>query len=263
MPGWGIKMKTLFETNQIQDFQDRGALFVINHSGGKDSQAMYLYLTKELHIPFDQVLVIHADLPGVDWDGTWEHIKVTVNPRHPLLIVRAQKTFYEMVEHRGKFPSPKYRQCTSDLKRGPIEKAIRHWIKQYNLSGLVVSAMGLRAEESPMRAKKQTLTLNNRNSKAGREWYDWLPIHAWSIEKVFQTIATWGQVPHPAYAKGMTRLSCRFCIMSSDKDLKTAAKLAPAAYKELCEMERKIDQTFMMPRAGVRKFLPEITGIGA
>lgn len=43
-----------------------------------------------------------------------------------LTVVRNPKrTYLEMVEHRGMFPSAQYRQCTSDLKRGPIEKYIR------------------------------------------------------------------------------------------------------------------------------------------
>jgi 3'-phosphoadenosine 5'-phosphosulfate sulfotransferase (PAPS reductase)/FAD synthetase len=43
-----------------------------------------------------------------------------------LTVVRNRKrTYLEMVEQRGMFPSPQYRQCTSDLKRGPIEKFIR------------------------------------------------------------------------------------------------------------------------------------------
>jgi 3'-phosphoadenosine 5'-phosphosulfate sulfotransferase (PAPS reductase)/FAD synthetase len=244
--------------SEIPGLIERGALFVINHSGGKDSQAMYLYLVNELRIPSEQVLVIHADLPGVDWEGTEQHIRTTIASYHNLEVVRAGKTFMEMVENRQMWPSPKYRQCTSDLKRGPIEKAIRHHIKNNNLDGLVVNCMGLRAEESCMRAKATTFKFNKKNSKAGREWYDWLPIHHWDIDRVFQTIANWNQEPHWAYAKGMSRLSCRFCIMSSDKDLKTAAKLAPEAYQEICNMERKIDQTFMMPRNGVRKFLNEI-----
>lgn len=38
-----------------------------------------------------------------------------------LTVVRNPKrTYLEMVEQRGMFPSAQYRQCTSDLKRGPL-----------------------------------------------------------------------------------------------------------------------------------------------
>src|SRR6185295_16920149 len=119
------------------------------------------------------------------------------------------KTLLEMVERRRMFPSPKHRQCTSDLKRGPIERAIRRFMRAHGLS-IVVNCMGLRAEESSNRAKRAPFRRNERNSKAGREWYDWLPIHDMRLGEVFETIAAAGQEPHWAYAAGMTRLSCCF-----------------------------------------------------
>lgn len=73
-------------------------LYVINHSGGKDSQAMFLLLSQ--NIPMDQIVVIHAHLPGVEWDGTQEHITETIGSAE-FHVVQAKKTFFQMVEHRG------------------------------------------------------------------------------------------------------------------------------------------------------------------
>lgn len=246
---------------KIADLIDRGALFVVNHSGGKDSQAMMLKI-KRL-VPASQILVIHADLPGVDWPGCLDLIKETCEGFEVQEVV-AVKTFEDMVRHRQMFPSPKYRQCTSDLKRGPIEKAIRHHIKDNDLSGLVVDCQGLRAEESASRAKAKVFTFNKRNSKAGREWYTWLPIHHWSTERVFAEIKAAGQEPHWAYAAGMERLSCCFCIMASKKDLVTAARLAPEVYKKMVDLEKEINYTMIMPKKGeAPRYLEEITGIKA
>ncbi|WP_262216188.1 adenine nucleotide alpha hydrolase family protein [Serratia ficaria] len=105
----------------VRQLRDAGAIFYVSHSGGKDSQAMYLQLLQV--IPFEQMVVVHADLGEVEWPGIVEHINDTIS--HPLNIVRAGKTFLGMVEKRGMWPSARYRQCTSDLKRGPIEKFIR------------------------------------------------------------------------------------------------------------------------------------------
>ena len=242
---------------QIAKLIERGALFVVNHSGGKDSQAMTAYV-RQL-VPADQIVGIHSHLEGVEWDGVIEHIESTIGDLE-LHVVRASKTFFEMVEHRQMWPSPQYRQCTSDLKRGPIEKKIRHLLNDRG-QHLVVNCMGLRAEESSSRAKRPVLKLNQRNSKAGREWYDWLPIHAWTVEQVFETIRLAGQTPHWAYAAGMTRLSCMFCIMASRDDLATAARLNPAAYRRYVETEKRLDHTFAMPVAGKRMFLEELTGV--
>lgn len=45
-------------------------------------------------------------------------------------------------------------------------------------------------------------------------------------DQVFGVIRDAGQTPHPAYAIGMSRLSC-ICIMASRADLRTAARLQP------------------------------------
>lgn len=246
---------------EIIELIDRGALFIINHSGGKDSQAMTIKLRRL--VPADQLIVVHADLPGIDWAGCWDLVKDTCADLDHRMVV-AGKTFYDMVERRGMFPSPKYRQCTSDLKRDPIEKAIRHHIKDNDLDGLIVNCMGMRAEESSGRAKAKIFKFSKRNSKAGREWYDYLPIHNWTEGEVYSEILAFGEAVHWAYHMGMDRLSCQFCIMASTADLKVAAKLAPETYKRLVDLEKKIDFTMIMPRKGQDpRFLEEITGIKA
>jgi DNA sulfur modification protein DndC len=236
------------------DLIQRGALFVINHSGGKDSQAMTSYLRSV--VPHDQLVIVHAELPEVDWEGIREHIESTCEGI-PVHYCRARKTFFDMVEHRQMWPSPKYRQCTSDLKRGPIEKTIRHILRQRG-KYLVVNCMGLRAQESASRRKATVFKLHEKNSVAGRIWYDWLPIHAWTEDEVYAEIARSGQRPHPAYAAGMTRLSCCFCIMASKRDLKTAARLKPELFQLYIETERRLDQTMLMPADGRRLFLDEV-----
>ncbi len=239
----------------IESLISDGALFVINHSGGKDSQVMYLELNKI--IPDNQILIIHADLPEADWPNTCEHIQSTIHG-HELKIVRAGKTFFDMVKHRQMWPSPKHRQCTSDLKRAPIEKAIRHYMKAHGFSK-IVNCMGIRAEESASRAKAKVFKFNERNSKAGREWYDWLPIHEWLVDQIFYRIKQANQEPHWAYAKGMTRLSCCFCIMASKQDLKTASKLQPDLFKKYATMEKEINHTFVMPsKKNGKQFLTDI-----
>jgi len=243
-------------TDTILGLVARGALFVVNHSAGKDSQAMFIKL--RMFVPQEQLVVIHAELPGVEWEGTLEHIRDTIG-EVPLLVCRNEnKTFLDMVEHRQMWPSPKNRQCTSDLKRGPIERTIRRYLKDNpRFGGLVVNCMGMRAEESPGRSKLQPFKYHERNSVAGREWYDWLPIHDMSRDEVFALIESVGEKPHWAYEAGMTRLSCCFCIMSSQEDLKTAARLNPDLYRTYVQTERRIGHTMNM--AG--RTLEEVTGV--
>lgn len=240
---------------QINAAIDQGALFVINHSAGKDSQAMTLALAG-LGIPSENILVVHAELPGVDWPGLREHIEATIPQDWKLEYTRAGKTFFDMVERRIEtrpdspcWPSPQYRQCTSDLKRDPINKVIRRYLKENpRFGGLVINCTGIRAEESSSRAKQNPLKLNKRESKAGRQVWDWMPIFDFSESQVFNAIREAGQDVHSAYHAGMSRLSCCFCIMASKKDLQTAARLRPELAAKYVEIEERTGYTMSMQR---------------
>ena len=50
-----------------------GAFVAINHSGGKDSQAMRILLSRI--VPSDQIVAVHASLGEVEWPGMTEHIE--------------------------------------------------------------------------------------------------------------------------------------------------------------------------------------------
>jgi DNA sulfur modification protein DndC len=246
----------VFPPQNIVDLVKRGATFVINHSGGKDSQAMYLLIRQ--HVPAAQRILVHADLGEVEWEGAVEQIRATT-AGEPLHICRSRRGLLQMIRERGMFPSPSQRQCTSDLKRGPIERTIR----QLGIK-LIVNCMGMRAQESSGRAKLTPLKFSERNSKAGREWWDWLPIHDLSVGEVFASIAAAGQKPHWVYAAGMSRFSCCFCIMSNKADLITAARMNPALYREYVELERSTGQVMMMPsKTKGHQTLEQITGVSA
>ncbi len=47
-----------------------GALVAISTSGGKDSQAMTIVLSRI--VPRDRIVVVHAPLGEVEWPGTVE-----------------------------------------------------------------------------------------------------------------------------------------------------------------------------------------------
>lgn len=244
----------------IRDLIRRGAIFVINSSGGKDSQAMTIRLSKI--IPKDQLVIVHAHLPEVEWEGSIEHIRET-SLGIEVHVCQAVKTFFQMVDHRQKFPDKNNRQCTSDLKRGPIEKAIRKILKERN-KYLVVSCVGMRAEESVGRAKLLPFVFYKAQSIAGREWYNWHPLLTKSTEWVFDTIhknnqrAFWTYYsdgitppqnpPITFETKGMSRKSCSFCILANQRDLKIAAKLRPDLADRYVKKEIEIGHTLQMSK---------------
>jgi len=258
----GSSMITPNNLSKARELAARGALFVFNHSGGKDSQAMMLALLAVL--PREQVVVLHADLGEVEHLGTQEHARTqAADAGVPFVVATARKTFLGMVEGRfakrpsvPSWPSAKHRQCTSDLKRGPIQREVRRIAKERGIK-LIVNCMGLRAQESPGRAKKPAWAVNKPLSKRGREAYDWLPIHGATTADVFATIKQAGQEPHWAYAAGNERLSCVFCIMGSANDARVGATERPELFERYVAIEDKTGYTMHMSR----KSLTELTGM--
>lgn len=238
---------------EIEKLIKEKALFVINDSAGKDSQAMKIKLF-EL-IPKEQIVIVHANLPGVEWDGNLDHIKKYSN-NVPVYEVVAGKTFFDMVEHRKMFPSPSTRQCTSDLKRGPIQKFINNYAKTNGFS-IVVNCMGLRAQESSSRAKKIPFQFMSKKSAKHRQQYEWLPIHEMKLSEVWETIKNANQEPHSIYKSGISRLSCCFCIMASDRDLKIASKLNPELAEKYMQTEEKFNFTMSMSRRFLRDIVKD------
>ena len=250
---------------EIASLIARGALFVASHSGGKDSQAMLIRLL-EL-VPREHLIVVHASLGEHEWEGALELARDQAAAAGvPFIVAHAVKTLFEMVEHRyavrpgpnsSCWPSAANRQCTSDLKRGPIEREVRRYAKEHGYT-TIVSCLGIRAAESPGRAKRPAFSTNARGSIAGRSWFEWLPLHDLDTDGVFATIRDAGQDPHWAYAAGNDRLSCVFCIMGSPRDLANGAKHRPELFERYREIEQRTGYTMHQSR----RPLDELVAIG-
>lgn len=234
-----------------------GALVVSNHSGGKDSQAMLIKLLEI--VPKSQLLVVHASLGEIEWPGALEHAQQQAQDAGlPFIVARAGKTLFDMVRRRHamrpevpSWPSSSSRQCTSDLKRGPIAREVRRYADQHGFTS-VLNCLGLRSQESPGRAARSELTLNSSQTNGKRTWYEWLPIQQMLVDEVFSTIASAGQRPHYAYALGNERLSCVFCIMASKNDLRVGAKAHPCLLDNYADLEQVTGYTMHMSRVPIR-----------
>ena len=226
--------------------KNRKAIYVCSHSGGKDSQAQYIEMCKI--IPHDQIIVVHVHLGEYEHDGVIEHIKATIN--HELVVLEPMHTLGDAILLRGMFPSAKMRWCTSGLKTATINKYIRRMMDE---NGYTVgfNCVGIRAEESPGRALKTPLVINNNLNAPtkNREVYDWYPVYAHSTDEVFDTIEAAGQTPHPMYGNRgdkNTRLSCALCILSNKNDLTNGAIAKPELYHHYIALERVIDHTMFV-----------------
>ena len=234
-----------------------GALVFCNHSGGKDSQAMYLHLREA--VPTDQLIIIHADLGDlVEWGGVKDHIRANIDGRkleiaHAYYRDGSSKDLLGYVRKRGMWPSNSSRFCTSDLKRDPISREIRRIMKERGVTR-AINCMGLRAEESPNRAKALPWKLNGRLTNSKRTVHDCNPILQMKEHEVYAAVAAAGQEVHWAYKAGMNRLSCSFCVLAGQDDLRTAAKLRPDLLQIYLDLEQEIGHTFQNKRT-----LAEIT----
>ena len=239
---------------------DRGALVALSHSGGKDSQAMTILLSQI--VPRDRLLVVHAPLGEVEWPGTIEHIQATIPDR-------ASPSSWP--------PSPPASRCSNASRNAvyvPDSGTALVYLRILRERTYRAGAAPLSQGASPVRRthrqrhgharvrkpgplQTRGLARNVRNSKAGREWFDWLPIHGLETEDVFRIIRRAGQSPHWAYAAGMSRLSCSFCILASRADLGRAAELRPNLYRRYADLEKRIGHTLSPTRVP----LPELTGV--
>jgi DNA sulfur modification protein DndC len=138
-----------------------------------------------------------------------------------------------------------FRQCTSDLKRGPIDKFIRGLREQ-----VIVNCIGIRAEESSPRSKLTSWKVNEKLTTRQRTVYNWLPIFDLSLKDVLDWHRALRVPLHPIYVpeyrwNGTTggylrRLSCRLCIFSSDADVLAIHQHDREAFDAVSLLEQKI-----------------------
>ena len=236
---------------------NKGAKIYSSVSGGKDGQAMVKYLSGL----FPQQGLVHADLGRIEWtqslvqcqkSSQWENVPLYIVKRSDGLdMIDYWKRRMHMLQGTGKpfWSSSKARYCTSDMKSGPINVFFTSTGNNF-----IISAEGIRANESDKRAQKEALSirksctstyydgmsaeeaiLNYREDK--RLTITYYPVFAFDLVDVFATyslspfdlyfarehyketklIADWWTF-HPAYAMGNDRVSCKFCVLGSEND---------------------------------------------
>ena len=233
-------------------------VLLVNSSAGKDSQASLDVVVAAARAAgvADRIVVVHADLGEAEWPGVPE-LAAEHAAHYDLrfeMVSRTRdgqiETILDRVSRRGMWPSSQQRWCTSDFKRGPIRTVMTRLVAEVRESGVtdrpvrLLNIMGLRAEESPARSRRSPYAANESASNGRRLVDDWYPIFDWPVAAVWQRIAAAGTRPHPAYAQGMTRLSCRFCVLASRADLVCSARLNPTLAARHAAVEAETGHRF-------------------
>lgn len=305
---------------EIEMALEMGATLVISISGGKDSQAMLCKLPGMHAINRwpGTLFALHMDLGRAEWKQTPAFVeRIASENGVPLIVTRrpqgdlVQEIEDRMHKLRGTerpfWPSSAARYCTADQKRSQADRVYRDpdahlppfWPssasryctahqktnqadKVYRNHEIIISAEGIRSQESPARAKKSPVSIRSqitakslrdlpivdalRQKQPGqRVAINWFPIFDWTLEEVWEGCGTSldelrrrqalyrdgreeealeGWVGHPAYVFGNDRLSCALCILASDNDIRNGAKHNPELAQHFLHLEEVGGSTF-------------------
>lgn len=129
---------------------------------------------------------------------------------------------------KGRFPSRRAQFCTQFLKTEPLTEYALALIESH---GAVESWQGVRAEESPGRAKLP----ENEDKGGGLTIYR--PILRWTADEVFAQHRKHGIKPNPLYTMGMNRVGCMPCINQNKDGLLEISKRFPQHIDRIAEWE--------------------------
>lgn len=226
---------------------------VVNTSAGKDSQAMLSTIVARClaeGVSLTKIVAAHADLGRIEWDGTKELAKLQADMLGVRFEVQArpQGDLLDHIESRGMWPDSQARYCTSDHKRGQVDKILTMLsAEKANLGRRVriLNCMGLRAQESTGRSKRLGLEHNARaTNKTVRFVDNYHPILDWTEKAVWAEIEQSELPHHRAYDLGMTRLSCVFCVFAPKSMLMIAGEHNRKLLDEYVAVESRINHTF-------------------
>jgi hypothetical protein len=117
--------------------------------------------------------------------------------------------------------------------------------------GDVVSAVGIRREESAKRARMPAWKQDERTTRKRGAGHTWNPLLGWRRGDVNDYVRIRGDELHEAYRLyGSTRVSCAFCVLGSEHDLRASSNCADnhAIYREMVALEATSTFSFQSHR---------------
>lgn len=253
-------------------------LNVISISGGKDSTALWLHALEK---GTESIQVVFADT-GHEHEETYKYVEYLEKELGEITVVKADFTerinnkrkfvkekwteqgidqniiddalsvlhptgnpMLDLAIWKGRFPSTRARFCTTELKVIPIMEEIYN--PALDQGKKVISWQGVRADESPARAK-----LSEYESVP--EGFDvYRPILNWAVKDVFQKHVKHGIKYNPLYLQGMSRVGCMPCIHSRKSELYEISRRYPEEIERVAEWERIVAKA---SKRGAASFFP-------
>jgi 3'-phosphoadenosine 5'-phosphosulfate sulfotransferase (PAPS reductase)/FAD synthetase len=246
-------------TPAILELLEKKAPVALGVSGGKDSSAMAFATTAYLDAIGHQGprILIHSDLGRLEWKASLPMCQILASRLGlELIVVRRQAgdlldrwlvrwqnncaryANLECVKLILPWSTAGMRFCTSELKTAII---CRDLVERF-AGSTIISASGIRSQESPNRAKAPIFApqLKLISKTFGTYGFDWHPLLRWTLEEVLSYHQVCHFPLHEAYTLyGTSRVSCVFCILSSLADLLASSTCAEnhEIYRELVDIE--------------------------
>lgn len=200
-----IERLKAFEENALD--KDPAGYYVA-YSGGKDSDVI-LNLIRRSGVKY----TAHHHLTTCDPPELVRHVK----EQPDVVIIRPQKTIWQLIRHKGFLPTGQKRYCCSLLKEGG------------GTDRIVV--LGVRWQESKNRSRRKMLETCFRSKKKQylNPIIDWLGVDVWNYIKSREIKYC------KLYDEGFKRLGCAVCPMATKEqtaiEIKRFPKIAQAWYR--------------------------------
>ena len=217
-----------------------GLLIVVSVSGGKDSTSLILALLEAVdrgEVPRHLLRFAFADT-GWEAPETYAYLdylrqKIGIE----IVVVGVDGGMRARIRHRAGFPGRMQRWCTRELKIEPLREYHDQLITETGIE--TVSAMGIRAAESPDRAEMPEWA---DEPPGERSWggYVWRPLLTWTVEDVLRIHNRHGVKVNPLYQRGHNRVGCYPCIFASKDEIRLIAEHAPERIDEIHQIEAEM-----------------------